>query len=322
MKYKLSLLGLFALIFISSLFFSFLYLFSFINIFAKFNLISDILGAKIAFFLSLFFSVCAVIYQIVRFNSHKKTKFSNWIAMNYPKLILYYIISIICLGAIKSEVIFTIEELRALISLEWSIFGITITIFLVWNVIIVEYLKKKKPICETSISPIKRMRYIEDKGSFFQSASTDFNSISLLIIDVLILTFATSSIYISSSEINLFNQNLAVIAFYFTSNTLLEFFLSILQPLKENKNEILDGTKVSQEEVEEQNQIEEKTTRLLTTLEEIASSTAFSEDEKDKIKHKLICDYCGIEYVETAILQNVDTKEVKEDNQEDKNDQL
>ena len=162
----------------------------------------------------------------------------------------------------------------------------------------------------------------EDKGNFFRSASIDFNSISLLIIDVLILIFATSSSYISSSEINLFNQNLAVIGFYFTSNTLLEFFLSILQPLKEDKNKILEGTKVSQEEVEEQNQIEEKTTRLLTALEEIASSTAFSEDEKDKIKHKLICDYCGIEYVETPILQNVDTKEVEEDNQEDKNDQL
>lgn len=322
MKYWLGIIGWFILTFLGGFLASFIYLFSILNLFAEFNIFSSFVGFLISIIASFFFSIIVAVYRIIRLNSEKKTKLSNWLSMNYPRLILYYVISIIGFGSIKNEVIFTIEELRDLISLEWSIFGIIITIFLVWNVIIVEYLKKKKPICETGVSPIKQMRYIEDKGNFFRSASIDFNSISLLIIDVLILIFATSSSYISSSEINLFNQNLAVIGFYFTSNTLLEFFLSILQPLKENKNKILEGTKVSQEEVEEQNQIEEKTTRLLTTLEEIASSTAFTEDEKDKIKNKLICDYCGIEYVETAILQNVDTKEGKEDNQEDKNDQL
>lgn len=322
MKYYLMIIGLFTLIFLGAFIGSFIYIFSIVNLFIKFNLISISNGFLISAICSLFVSIIILFYQIIRFNSQKKTKFSNWIAMNYPKLLLYYIISIICLGSLKSEIICTMEELRDLISLEWTIFGVIITIFLVWNVIIVEYLKKKKPVSEVKISPIQRKKYLEKKGEFFTNASISFNSITLITINILMLILSTGFAYISSGKINLFNQNFAIVAFYFTTNTLLEFFLDILQPLKDSKKELLDGTKVSQEEVVELNQIEEKTRRLLRTLDEISTSTAFTEDEKDKIKNKLICDYCGIEYVEAPILQNVDTKEIKEDNHEDKNDQL
>lgn len=293
MKYWFGVIGLFFGIFLGMLFFSFLYLFSLINIFANFNLITDVLGAKIAIYASLFFSIGVLIYEIVQFNSDKKTKFSNWIAMSYPKLILYYVISLICFVSIKSEIIFTIGELRDLISLEWTIFGIIITIFLVWNVIIVDYLKRKKPTNEINASPIQRMKYLKNKGEFFTNASISFNSITLITINILMLILSTGSAYISANKINLFNQNFAIVAFYFTTNTLLEFFLDILQPLKESKKELLDGTKVSQEEVVELNLIEEKTNRLLATLQQIENSTAFTNEQRQEIKRKLILGYLG-----------------------------
>ena len=215
--------------------------------------------------------------------------------MNSHRISLYCIVSLICCISIKTDVIFSIQELRDFLSLLWSIFGITITIFLVWNVLIVDYLKKKKPSKENITSPIDKWRYIVEKGSFYKDASETFNSITMLLIELCALSFATVTAYIVWNDVNLFNQNLVIIAFYFSSNTLLDLFLGILRPLREEKKLLLKDTKISSEEVEECNKVAEKTEKLNTTLATIESSTAFDEEQKRKIKDKLMIDYLGME---------------------------
>lgn len=170
-------------------------------------------------------------------------------------------------------------------------FGISAAVFLVWNVIIVEYLEKKKPIEISNRAPIEKAKYIEEKGTFFQIASSSFNTISLLFISLVMLIFATFLTYIVWREINLFNQTIGIIAFFFATNTLLDLMSGVLRPLKEKKHKILESTKISNFEVEEQNRIITQTKNFLKTIEGIDSSNALSDEEKMEIKTRLLAEY-------------------------------
>ncbi len=284
---------------------SLLYLFMLANVFCKFDLIPETFAWASSIILSFVFSVVILVYVIIQSNSTKRTKLSNWIAMNWSKLSLYYIVSLICFVSIKTEIIWGFNQLENIISLEWTIFGISITIFLVWNVLISKYLKEKKPKLEPGYcSPIEKLKIIEQRGEFYQNASTVFNSVSLLIINMILLALATGSTYIMGAEVNLINQNLAIISLYFCTNTLIALFMDILEPLKEEKKAILKGAKISSEDVCERNKIVEKRTVLLSMLKEIDSSSAFDEEQKLDIKSKLLIEYFGEPKLDSSISAN------------------
>lgn len=295
MKKILLNIGLCILVFVVAMAMSFLYLFTFTNVFCRFNLISKVFMLIFSAALSLIFSISVTIYTIIRTNSLKSTKLSNWLAMNWHKFSLYYVISIICFAAIENEIIFDFNALNNLISLEWTIFGISITIFLVWNVLIVNYLKEKKPKEKQGCLPLEKLKTITQKGEFYQNANSLFNSVTLLIINIIVLVLASAVTYMNKNSINLFNQNIAIVSFFFCTNTLIELFMGILKPLSEEKKHILDGTKISNKEVLEGNKILEKTTNLITVVEEINASKLFDEQQKQEIIKKLILEYSGIE---------------------------
>ena len=143
MKRVLLIIGLYLLMFIISMASSLLYLFMLANVFCKFDLIPETFAWASSIILSFVFSVVILVYVIIQSNSTKRTKLSNWIAMNWSKLSLYYIVSLICFVSIKTEIIWGFNQLENIISLEWTIFGISITIFLVWNVLISKYLTSR-----------------------------------------------------------------------------------------------------------------------------------------------------------------------------------
>lgn len=291
MKSTLNRIGRFVIVFIFALSLSFLCISQLMRIFRLFGLISEYTESISTVVISALITVLLLVYYIHQGRTEKKTKFDNWVLMNFSKMILCYIILIICLASIRKDVFMSFEELRSLISLEWTMFGISAAVFLVWNVIIVEYLEKKKPIEISNRAPIEKAKYIEEKGTFFQIASSSFNTISLLFISLVMLIFATFLTYIVWREINLFNQTIGIIAFFFATNTLLDLMSGVLRPLKEKKHKILESTKISNFEVEEQNRIITQTKNFLKTIEGIDSSNALSDEEKMEIKTRLLAEY-------------------------------
>ena len=201
-------------------------------------------------------------------------------------------------------------ELKEMISIQWTIFGISITIFLVWSFLLLKNLKSKKPQASEELSPIKRFQYLHEKGVFYQNASASFSSITFLTINVLVLIFATGCVYVTENKVNLFNQSCVILSFYFCTNVLVEIFLDILKAIIEEKREILKDTKVSAQEVQEKNQIKEKTEKLLVTIDEIEKSKVFTEEQKEEIRTKLLFEYIGIE----KIVQIIAEKEKLDDN--------
>lgn len=293
MKNVLSRIGRFIIVFAFALLLSYLFVSQLMRVFCSFGLISTYIELVSEAIATAFITILLSVYYIHLNKAEKKTKFDNWVLMNISKMVLFYVILIICLVSIRSNVFISLEELRDIISLEWTMFGISAAVFLVWNVIIIEYLEQKKPTETSSGAPIEKAMYIAEKGTFFQLASSSFNTISLLFISLIVLVFATLFAYIIWKEVNLFNQTIAFIAFFFATNTLLDLMCGVLRPLKEKKRKMLESSKISNYEVEEQNRIVTETKNLLKTIEGIDSSKALSEEEKIQIKTKLFAEYMG-----------------------------
>lgn len=295
MKKNLQLIGLGLLIFILGFIFAFLFKLSFLNIFVNFGLLTLLVGFWTAFGVSIAFSVLLVCYYVICVKSTKSTKFRLWLSQNFPKLILFYIILAIIFTSIKPEIIWSFDEIKNVISLEWTIFGISITIFLVWNVVILNYLEKEKPIKPENQYSIQKWEYISKKEDFYPQASYLFNTVTLLILNLFILLFATCSSYIVNQNVNLFNQNFVIVSFYFSSNTLIALLFDILHPLMKKKKEILEETKVTTSDIKEKNELEEKIHNAAKLLKEIEKLESISEEQKEIMKTEIAFKALGLE---------------------------
>ena len=217
----------------------------------------------------MIFSICATFIFQTRPNTKKKNRFVNWLSMHSSKQVLFTVIFILGLSSLERNVIWTLDELKDVISLEWSIFSISITIFLVWNVLILDYLKRKKPQCPYDSFPTYTWRYIQNKGKFYEKASSLFSSVSLLTVNLISLIVATAMTYISNTGITIWNQNVSIFSFFLCTNTIISLFLDILKPLNEEKSSMLQETKVTGKDIDLQNEIDSQISRTLMLLEEV-----------------------------------------------------
>ena len=281
MKQRLKLLGIYIGTFSLSLLFSCVYFWSFFSIFDRFGVLDASKCTCLATVFGVVLSCLILVYIIVWVNSSKKTKLDNWLSLNCPKLLLYHIISSITFISIKSEIIWSFEEMKDTVSLEWTIFGLSVTIFLVWNVVILQYLKDKKPKKINDAGLLQKRRFIKDKTDFYHRASVTFNTITLLTINLFVLIVTTAIVYIIKDTISLWNQNIVIFCFYFCTNTIIQLFLDIVQPLNEDKKSILKDTKVSNDEIKIQNEIDDQIGEIITTWNTLEKVESIDEEQKN-----------------------------------------
>ena len=211
----------------------------------------------------------------------------------------------------KSEVIWSFEEMKDAVSLEWTIFGLSVTIFLVWNVLILQYLKDKRPKKTNDAGLLQKRRFIKDKADFYHRASVTFNTVTLLTINLFVLIITTAIVYIIKDDISLWNQNIVIFCFYFGTNTIIQLFLDILQPLNEDKKYILKETRVSNDEIKIQNEIDDQISEIITTWNTLEKVESIDEEQKKLIKAELIYKLVGIKLIDSN----------KEDKEETNHDQ-
>lgn len=178
-----------------------------------------------------------------------ETSFSFWLKRNYPKLLLGYLLTIFALVSMKSQPIWTVEVVYDVLSTQWTIFGLSLTIFLVWNVIIVDFLKKKQPKEYDSADLIQKYKVVREKDSLSQEIETTFSTTILLTINLFLLLFSTTLIYITARADSVFTQNVLHCSYFFTTNSIVSLFLDILKPLKEEKAEMLKNNSVTKEDI-------------------------------------------------------------------------
>lgn len=251
MKKKLS-LKLFFLTAVLYFILAFFFVISLLHCINVFWEISSWNTIMISLRISLLISIVgSIIDSIVR---HKQLllegKFGFWINQNCPKLLLGYIVLLFILLSITNHVIWTADEINDVLTIEWTIFGLSLTIFLVWNVIIVEYLRKKQPTASDSRDILKEYNLLRSKQFFAQEVDTTFSAVILLSINLVLLLFSSSAVYISHIPEEVFTQNLVSCTFFFSTGTISLLFFDILKPLKKDKESLKAENRVSRSQLD------------------------------------------------------------------------
>ena len=278
-KYFRVLLGILVLSFLAMFFVSF----AFLNVFYEFDLIS----AESLLLFSLVFSflstVACVLIALILIRAEKKTKLGNWLSCNSAKLTLTYLLLIVFLLSIKAELVLAIQDIKEILSLSWTIFGISMAIFLIWNVIATDYLEKRKPNKPTSNFPLKKWLYINEKGNFYNDATMLLSNINLLTINLFFLVVATGYVYIYHREASIFSQSITFFVLLLCTNSIVGLFLDILKPFNEKKKQMLQETKVTALDIDLQNKIDKESEKTLTAIEAIEKLPNIDADVKTKL---------------------------------------
>lgn len=188
---------------------------------------------------------------IVRSKKHiGETTFSFWVHKNCSKIIVGYFLFLFALISVRNESIWTTVEVYDILSIQWTIFGLSLTIFLVWNVIIVEFLKGRQPQKHASDDLLQKHKIVLEKRAFSQEVEITYSTILLLTINLFLLLISTSLIYIIAKPNSVLTQNVLHCSFFFTSNSIACLFLDILKPLKKEKTEMLKNNNVTKSEID------------------------------------------------------------------------
>lgn len=241
--------GLFILFFLAYFFFAFFFVASILACINNFTEVTN----KVLLWCGVGLVIISAIMSVLTVRNTKRigeTRFSFWFERNYPKLLVGYFLTIFALVSIKSQAIWTAEVVYDILSLQWTIFGLSLTVFLVWDVIIVEFLKNRQPKEPDPSDLLQKYKLALEKRAFSQEIETTFSTIVLLTINLFLLLVSTSLIYISAKPESVFAQGILHCSFFFTTNSIASLFLDILKPLNRDKTEMLKNSNVTKEDID------------------------------------------------------------------------
>ena len=256
----------------------------FFNIFYQFK----ILGYKYVLCISSIVSFVETIGSIVIAKKHEK---GNIISRNIywtPKIALGYVILIISLASIRNELIWDNNQLVEILNLQWVIFGISVTVFLIWQVIEMKFLSKKKKYKRKQIKDpnafeedikIRQKLLFEVNSHIFTPVLLGLNTVALIII--------TGIYYIVVNDIAVWLQDAVICSFYLCVNTLSHMLLDIITLVFIKRFEVVSNIKITNEELDiyiKLQNIKEVNTKLMSLLEEYKKA---KEKDKDKILKKI-----------------------------------
>lgn len=194
--------------------------------------------------------VIATVYAIsmcVCLEPSKRYLINKWMRKYYNRLVILYILLCLFLVAIKSEVVWSFTEIHNLISLEWTIFGISTAIFLIWSALSVNYLNNKKPMKVTCNSIQEELKCIYDKAYFLENTSSLFINIKIMAINLACLIATTTFLYILE-KVTIVNQTMALFTLLLCTNTISGLFFDILKPFNENKKALIKEVQITEYE--------------------------------------------------------------------------
>lgn len=195
-------------------------------------------------------TVNTVLYK--RNFKHGDSNFVFWKKKHSSKIVIGYFMLLFVFLSIKNSVRWANDEVNNIMSIEWTIMGLSITIFLVWEIFL-KYLKSKQPVVENNSDFVQMYQYLQDKFNFAQKVETGFLSIVLLSANLLLIVITTTAVYIMNSSQRIITQNLIACNFYFSTNTIIMLFLNILQPIIEEKRILKQNNQVTKKELDEAN---------------------------------------------------------------------
>ena len=302
----LLLVAAFLLFFVINLFYPGLVAVSFFVLLYRFNLLSSKIAVLGIIVCTVVGALITTIFRMIDNFSNKNYKIVNRIKMNTSRYSIVFLLFVIGVFSLEKEVIWTYDKLKEVLSLEWTIYGISMTIFLVWNVLIVEYLKGRKPEVPQDPFPTYTRKYINEKGNFYELASSVFSSVSLLKANTFFLIGTSCSSIIAPAEMTLINQNLVIFTFFLCTNTLVSLFLDVLRPLHEEREKLLKGTKVTDDEVDLLNRIDLQVSKTLDLLDAVDKMENLNEEQREVLRKGIIENFQKLNDTELSLKAHMD----------------
>ena len=199
---------------------------------------------------SLLFALASIIRIERKMRIVGETKLDFWLDNNRPKIILWYMICLLLFGSVSKDAIWTTGEIKDILTLEWTIWGLSITIFLVWNILIIDYLRKKRPVELEESEYFHHYQELKEKQSFAQEVDSTWSSVVLLSINLILLLFSSSLVYIQHVPESVFTQNILKCSFFFSTNTIVSLFFDMLKPLLADKKTLKADNQVTKKELD------------------------------------------------------------------------
>lgn len=242
--------GLFICAFLGSL------VFAFISIGAVFVFISNFTDISTPLWVRCFAGLCgffAVVLSVLIVRNARrvcKSRFSFWLSRNFPKLFIGWFLLVLALFSAKGKPAWDVNTVYDILSLQWTIWGLALAIFLVWDGIVIAYLKRIQPEELDSTNPLQKCRFLLRKESFLQEIESTFSSVIFLTVNLFLLLFSTIQIYLKAQPDSVFTQSVLYCSFFFTTNSIAGMFLDILKLLNREKSELLEISKVTKEDLD------------------------------------------------------------------------
>lgn len=247
------------------------------------KIINEIICHILTFSLSIISTItCFILLCIDLLREEKEYKFLFYFKKILPKLLLWCFIFSFFLSSIRYELLWTVSETKEVLTLIWTMFSLAVTIFLIWKALIVEFLKRKAPQDENKNENdyIKKYQFLLRKQDYVNDIERAFLPLILIVLNLLLILFATTSIYISKQAETLLTQNVIIFAFYFTTNTLVSLFLDIFKSVKFKEQELINEHKVTFEDMHD--------SRFLANVQNLKDELKFllSADKLKEMKNR------------------------------------
>ena len=225
---------------------------------------------------------CLCVVFIFRSSKRKESRLSVWINKNTSNLAISYTMLCIVVSSITDKVTWEPEEIKDIVAVEWTIFGLSLTIFLVWNIVI-DYLKRKQPVASENMDFVQKYNFLKNRQSFLSEVEAAFSSIVLLTVNLFLLIFSTGIVYLGRFLESIITQNVVQCTFYFTTNTIFMLFLEMLKPLRLEKKELKKANSVSNEELNKAQSLAFIQDVIDDGLKMILESDKYSDEQKKEM---------------------------------------
>lgn len=260
-------------------------LFNFVvfDVFRRFSFITATQMLLIMGIISLFEEIALVTLVLIglKNKSNKLDKMLNKIIEYLPRGIIFYAIILICCVSIKKELIWSYEELKEVINIQWTIFGISITVFVFWHVFTSErwknYILAEKA---EGNNLFKNKKYYEQKENNNLELSSSLISVVFLTVNLILILIATGGVYLISQKNTTLLQTLLIISFYMCTNTILGLLLDIILPLFKQKKQLYNENKLSEYEQKEYVLLKTLPDKEIEFLETLFKLCDFDEESR------------------------------------------
>lgn len=247
----------------------------------QFEVIDSIQVFLISFVVSLVYSILKVVFD----ECTGDTKMKKWINRNNGKIIMSYFFIVLFFMSVRSELIWTNDEVKEIIGVQWTILSVSIAVFLVWHVLFSSYLKSNNPILPENPSFYDMYNHIKNKRDFNYDISIRFSAVVYLTINILLLIFVSTDVFITKNGEELLTQIFVLLSMYFATNTLVALFCDLLKPIIEEKKKFYNLSKVSKEDEDLEDTIEKAMFKINEKIKEIKKDISLDEKTKqEKIK--------------------------------------